>query len=280
MGRPRFLSDNLFNPRTYPLHTLDASTTATNKNVLELGSGRRDRALTGWFASSLNTTAYVECACNRPRAFDLLWIDYDHNLDGESLSVILSDDDFTTTETIGPYTVPSSPSMNAELATGGIVRCDDGSLLWYLGLQVAHDVRVQVAAMGAGLRPEIAGMMLGLSFQPAHQAEKPHDYARPTVVRGDIRTPHAQAVGSEFGSYRQGNIALKMDSFEEAEVAHYSLQDLYVGAGRGMVVVHDDERAERAVFTFAPDGTAGFETSGNWSYPRIDIPLAESEPAP
>jgi hypothetical protein len=279
MGRPRFLADNVFSKKIYPNHVLDASDTASNKSVLELGSGRRDRELTGWFASSLNAIGYVECVCDEARAFDLLWIDYDHNLDGESVSVIISDDDFATTQTIGPLVVPSTPTPNARLAENRIVRCNDGSLLWYLGLHVAHDVRVSVAAMGTGLRPEIAGLMLGLSFSPAHQAQKPYAFPRPTIVRGETRTAHAQAVGSEFGRYRTASHELLMSSYEEAEVGYYTLEDLYVDGGLGMVVVTDDERAERAVFSFCPDGMHGFETSGDWSYPRITVAVAESEPA-
>ena len=96
MGRPVILSDNLFNQRIYPNHTLAASTTATGKDVTDLASGRRIRALTGWFASSLDAGATATATFDQPRAFDLLFIDRDHNLAGESIQLRISDDGFVT----------------------------------------------------------------------------------------------------------------------------------------------------------------------------------------
>jgi hypothetical protein len=281
MGRPAFLVDNLFNRRIYSGHTVTASPdTATGKYVEALSSGRRRFVTGGWAPSSLNADAYVEVVMDQARAFDCLWIDRDHNLAGETPSVRISDDGFTTSAEIGPLTVPAAPVPNSALDDGQIIMTDEGALLWYLGLQVAHEIRVFFPAMGSGERPEITGLAVGLLWRPEHAPIKPFDYAHPHLLRESSRSPRAQSRGSDVGSYRAGRIHLKCASFEEAATGEYPIEDLYLSTpGHGMVVVHDDERTERALLSFAPEGAAGFEVrTGGWSYPQIEIPIAEEDP--
>lgn len=268
MSRPLFAVDNLMNPRIYPSHTLAASSTASGTSVLSLSSGKRiaRSGLGGWFASALNTVATVTVTFNRARMFDLLWIDRDHNLGGESLSVILSDDAFTTTQTIGPLTVPTAPTPYSHLYDGRIVRTNEGCLLWWLGEQVSYAARLSIAAMGAGLRPEIAGMMLCKTYQPTHAQQKPADFARWDLQRRPLQRT------------RRGDIIVRVVSWEEYVTAYYHLEELYL-SGHGMVVVHDDERAENALFGVAPDGLAGFEIPTGQYHPEMAVPLLEPEPA-
>jgi hypothetical protein len=277
VGRPAFLVENFLNPRQYPGHTIAASSTATGKSVLSLSSGRRRRALTGWFASSLNTQATVTATFDQVRAFDCLWIDRDHNL--PSLSVSLSDDGFTTSQVFATQTVPTRAAPNSRLEGGSLIRTREGCLLWYLGLQVAHAVRITIPAMGTGQRPEIAGMMLGRLWRPSHAPIKPFDYAHPTGIREVARSAHAQASSGSWGSYREGRIHLRTASFWEAMQGELPIEDLYLSRGHGMVTIHDDEAAERAVFGFAPGDGAGFEVrDGRWAFPEIEIPVSEEDP--
>lgn len=267
MGRPVMLIDNLFNPRIYAAHTLAASTTASGTDVLNLSAGRRLFGINvgGWAANSLNTDAHVTATFDRPRAFDLLWIDRDHNLSTESLSVRISDDGFTTYQEIGPLTVPSDPTPYSALYDEQIIRTDEGALLWWLGLQTGYEVRVFVAAMGAGLRPELAGLMLGKTVVPGHAQQKPADYGKPNLRRFPL----------ERG--RQGELHIIADSMEEYATMRFPLEELYMG-GHGMVLIHNDEEAERAVFTKAPDGQAGFGIPEGQYLPEMRIPFEESEP--
>lgn len=279
MGRPVLLVDNLLNPRIYPGHTIAASSTASGTNVLNLSAGRRLRGVNfgGWFASDLNTLAYVGAVMDEPRTFDLLWIDRDHNLAGESISVRLSDDQFTTYDEIGPQTVPSSPTPMQALYDGDIVMTDEGALLWWLGEQVAHDVRVYIAAMGTGLRPELAGLMIGQSFAPLVPQLKPAEFGNPNLLREITRSPQAQSAGSQVGRYRSGTLHLRADSMEEYQVARYHLEDLYM-RGHGMVLIHDDEQAERALFSLAPPGQQGFEVPSDRYHPEMRVLYEEPEP--
>lgn len=267
MSRPLFLVDNLLNPRIYPGHTISASSTASRTSVLALSSGKRIArvGLGGWFASALNTEATITGTFDQARAFDLLWIDRDHNLDGESISVLISDDGFTTSTTLGPKTVPTNPTPYSHLYDGQIVRTNEGALLWWLGLQVAHEVRVSIAAMGAGLRPELAGLMIGPSFVPGHAQQKPVDFGRWDFQR----RPLART--------RRGEVTLRAASWEEYTVAYYHLEELY-RRGHSMVIIHDDERAENALLGVAPDGLAGFEVPQGQYLPEYAVPYVEPEP--
>lgn len=277
MGRPLICSDNVFNTRIYPDHTLAASTTATDKSVLFLASGRRIRELTGWFASALNAEAYVGATFDQARAFDLLWIDRDHNLDGESISVRISDDGFATYQTIGPQTVPSSPVPMSHLYDGNIVRTNEGALLWWLDLQVGWAVRVYVVAMGTGLRPEIAGLSVGKSWAPEHAAEKPYSYGRWNLTHASDRSPLGQDSSGDIGRFRSADLKLRIASWGEYATALYPIEELYLGR-RPTVIVPDDERAEGAVLTLAPPGMIGFEIVPGQNLPEITISWEESQP--
>lgn len=277
-GRPVFLSDNVFNPRIYSGHALSASSADTDKDVLFLSSGRRLRTLTGWFASALNTDAYVQSIFDQPRAFDLLFIDRDHNLAGETLSVSVSDDGFTTSTTLVSQVVPSSPYPMAHLLDGDIVVTNEGALLWYLGLQVAWEVRVEVAAMGAGLRPEIAGLMLGLSWRPERQFLKPYSDGRYNLTHTIERSPLGTDASGETGRYRAHEMRFRMESWEEHATALYPLEELFTQR-KPTVFVPNDEQAERAFLLRASPGQQGWEVPPDRYLPEWTLRGEEMEPA-
>ena len=279
MARPVMLVDNLLNPRIYGSQTISASSTAAGTDVLNLSAGRRLAGVNvgGWFANALNTDAYVEGVFNRQRAFDMLFIDRAHNLDGQSLSVRISDDGFSTFQEIGPLTVPSISTPSSNLYDGQIIRTDEGALVWWLGLQTGFEVRVFIAAMGAGLRPELAGMMIGKTYVPAFAQVKPMDYGQHNLLRVVTRSPQAQSASSEVGRFRSGIMHIRTDSREEYTVARYPLEDLYM-AGHGMVLLHNDQETERALFAFAPAGRSGFSIPVETYWPEWRIPFEEAEP--
>lgn len=278
-GRAVCLVDNVLNPRIYSGHTLAASSTAAGTNVLNLSSGRRliGVDVNGWFASALNADGYVTATFNRPRAFDLAFVDRGHNLAGQTIRIRVSDDGFTTFEEIGPLIVPAMPTPFSGLYDGQIVRTDEGALLWWLNLHVGHEVRFYVDAMGAGARPELSGLMIGKAFVPTRAEIKPYEPGSYTLMREVSRSPQAQAVGSEIGRFRSGEVRLRMDSWDESATARFPLEDLYLG-GHGMVLLHDDQQAERAMFVMHPGGSTGFRVPTGQYLPEIALPYEESEP--
>lgn len=274
---PALLSDSVFSRRIYPGHSLAASTTATGKSVEFLWAMRRLRELTGWFASALNSAAWVEATFDQPRGFDTLFIDRDHNLDGQTLSVSISDDDFTTSETVASATVPSTPTPSVAFLDGTLLRTNEGALLWYLGLQVSWGARVNVAAMGSGLRPELAGLMLGLSYRPDVAPLKPFDFGRPNLTHSVARSPRAQDSTGEPGSYRAVDLHLRMDDWLEYAEAVYPVEELF-GGRRPTVVVPTIARAEQAFLARAVPGEHGFEIPADRYHPEVHIRAEEMEP--
>lgn len=279
MARPLFAVDNMLNPRIYPGHTLSASSTLAGTSVLNLSSGRRiaRAGLGGWFASALNTAATVTCIFDRLRAFSLLWIDRDHNLDGQTVSVSISDDDFATSATVASKVVPTAPTPYSGLYGGEFVRTNEGALLLWLGVQAAWGVRVSIGAMGVGLRPELAGMGVFSTWAPVHAQQKPADFGRYAVLRQITRSPQAQSAASDVGRYRGGEIRLRAASWAEYSIASYHLEELYL-RGHAMVVVHSDTRAEEALLAVAPAAQAGFEVPGGQYLPEMAVGYEETEP--
>lgn len=277
MGRMVLAPDNVFSLRTYPSHTLDASSTLSGKDVSYLAAGRRIRALTGWFADDLNTDAWVESIFDAPRAFDFVFVDRDHNLDGETLSVSISDDDFTTSTTVVSGTVPSAPTPNAKLFGQTIVRTNEGALLVWLGTQVAWGVRVEVAAMGTGLRPELAGLLVGKAFVADDPLVKPVDFGRHTLTHTVDRGPLAQDASGEIGRFRSGDLRYRVSSWFEYYEALYPIEELFL-ARKPTVLVLDDERAELAAFVRASPGQAGFEIGDGRYFPEARLAYEETEP--
>lgn len=276
--RPVILSDNVFNQRIYPGHLLTASSTASEKSVGALASGRRIRRLGGWAAATPNSEASVTSTFDQLRAFDLLWSDRDHNLASQSLGVRISDDGFTTYQTIGPKTVPSAPTPMSALFDGEIVMTDEGALLWWLDLQVGHAVQVFIPAMGAGLVPELAGLAVGLSFRPARAPQKPDVFGKTNLTHSQSRSESAQDASGELGAYRSQDLVLLMDSWDEYLTALYPLQELFIKRRKPTVVIPDDEQAERAALTMAPPGSMGFEVPEGQFLPEIRIPWEETQP--
>lgn len=278
MGRPYFLVDNLLNQRIYPNHTLAVSSTAALKSVYSLASGRRNRTLSGWWASATNTDAHVTVTCDQVRGANLLWIDRDHNLDGETLAVRVSSDGFTTYEEVGSQVVPSVAIPHSSLTGGQIIRTNEGALLWWLGDRFDYEYRIWIPAMGVGLRPELAGAMIGQAWAPDFPPIKPVSRSEPVLLRDVARSPQSQSVGSEFGSYAEAGITMKLSGLAEEAEAMFHM-DLFLGNGKPMVVVPDSDRAEEARLVIASPGAgSGFRSAEGWGWPQLTVRYEEVEP--
>lgn len=282
MGRPVFLADNLFNVRTYPGHSLVASTTATGTDILNLSSGRRVRGLSGWSASALNTEATLRAECNRLRAANLLFVDRDHNLDAAGtpqLGIRISNDDFATSSELGPWDIPANPVPHSSLYEDGLIRTHEGALLAWFELDVGWEWEVFVPAMGAGVRPELAGLMLGKLWTTVHQQQQPASLGSGQVdLLYDVRrSPQAQAAAGEIGALVRDEIDLQLENYDEYLEGVYPIADLYFHR-KAMVIIPDDEQAENAILAVAPPGRHGFRVDPDWGWPQVTIPYEETEP--
>lgn len=277
MGRTVFLSDNVWNRLIYPNHTLSASETESDLDVAFLGTGRRQRELNRWSSTSLNTAAWVQATCDRVRLVNLLFIERGHNLDGKSVGVRISSDNFTTWTEIGPYTIPANVFPYSRLSDGRPIRTEEGAIIWWLGDQAGKEFRVDIPAMGAGLKPELVGLMLGTWYRPSHAQVKPFDFGMVELTYEEIVSPQAQAGAGEIGTRRVGEVHLKLADRTEHAQGRYHLEALAFKR-RPFLLIHDDDEAEKAHIAYAPPGRHGFEIADDWSEPQIRFPWHENEP--
>lgn len=277
MARPLFLVENFLSWRTFPDHVLAASSTETGLDVRFVGTGRRQRSLNRWAPSTTNADAYVTCALNRVRAFTHLAIDRDHNLGGYPVQVRASDDGFSTYTTVASATIPTGVYPNSRLSDGLPIRTEEGAILWDLGEQNAKAVRIFVPAMGAGLKPEIVGLHLGLGWSPEHALRKPYSHGKIRLVYEVERSPEGWAAAGTIGKLRVGQPGLRLERSEYPQ-ARYHIEELFF-ARKPMWLVMDTNEAEKARYVVAPPGDAGFEIAdGQWSGWVGEVPYEEHEP--
>ena len=278
MGRPVILAENLFNRLIFPDHTLSASETETGTDVANIGTGRRQRELSRWSSVSLNTLAWVQSTFDRVRVFNFLFIDRGHNLDGKEVGVRVSSDGFTTFTEIGPYTIPSQVFPYSRLSDGRPLRTEEGAIVWSLGEHGGEQIRLNIPAMGAGLKPELVNVMCGMWFRPEHAQVKPFDFGQRELTYKEIVSPQAQAGAGEIASRIVGEVRLKLASRDEYALARYHLEQLAFRR-KPMVLIHDDEEAEKTQVVYVPPGRHGFAIEpGDWSEFQGSFPYHENEP--
>ena len=278
MGRPVFLSENVWNRLIFPDHTLSASETETGTDIANIGTGRRQRQLSRWSSTSLNTLAWVRSTFDRVRVMNLLFIDRGHNLDGHDVGVRFSFDGFTTWREVGPYAIPSQVFPYSRLSDGRPIRTEEGAIVWLLGEHAGTAARLNIPAMGANLKPELVNVMLGMWFRPEHAQVKPFDYGKRELTYKEIVSPQAQAGAGEIGSRIVGEIGLKLSGPDEYTLVRYHLEQLAFKR-KPMVLMHDDEEAEKTSVVYVPPGRHGFAIEpGDWSHMQGKFPYQENEP--
>jgi len=277
MGRPLFLVENLLSRRTFPNHTLTASSTESGLDVAMVATSRRQRALNRWAPSATNAVAYVQADFNRVRGFDHVAIDRGHNLSGHTVSVLASSDGFTTQTTVASAVIPSIVHPYSSLDDGRPIRTEEGAILWRFPQAYGSAVRISVAAMGAGLKPEIVGAYVGMGFRPEHAAQKPFSHGKIRLVYEVERSPQAWAAAGEIGKLRAGTVELWLSDRYEYALARYHIEGLYLSR-KPMWLSLDDGESEKARLVVAPPGDAGFEVADGWSEYRISLPWEEHEP--
>lgn len=274
-GRPRFLVENFWNAASqFGDHTITANEAATRHDAFRVGDTRRES--TWWTPTTSNSEAWIEVECDRPRAADTLVIDRGHNLDGDTVILECSDDDFSSTEEILNRTVPSNTSPNQRLSDGA--RNTEGAWAIHFDSRVATYWRLRIPAMGSGLKPEITGLYLGNSWQPVFHSATPFGW-------GDKARQFDQAT-SDTGWQGRVNTRepktraypMKLSSFSEYSIARYHTDGLY-WEGEVMWIWPDETQAEKGWLATAPAGEHGWEQGRDqWAFMQTDLRAREHQP--
>ena len=132
--------------------------------------------------------------------------------------------------------------------------------------------------MGAGSRPELVGVYLGLSWSPGpylHQTwAEEDDELSFTETASDTRWVGVGRISRP----RVGELRVRLEDYLAYDLARYHVVG-HFGERRPTWIVYDEAEAERAVLAVRPQGRSGFRFDSGWGYRQADISWIEHEPA-
>lgn len=279
MAGPRFLCENFFNRDQFTGHTLTAEEETAGNEAWRVGTGRRvgGSIRNYWTPTTANSDTWIECKCDRARAFDTLIIDRQHNLDGKTVKLEISDDNFTTTTEVLSVTMPSNVYANSRMSDTPGVKTTEGAWVISFPFHVSLYQRVFISAMGAGLKPQIPGLYLGQGFSPTHRPPRPWDDEPTNLVYDQIVSDVLWTASSRKAKRRQASVTMKMDSDAEADRARYHFRSLYQ-AGDLMWYVPDTDNAERAWLAVSPPSVDSQAFTTDYARRVVSVAMVELDP--
>lgn len=276
MGKPRFFAENFFHPLAFPGHTVSANEEATGQEAFRVGNYRRSAA-DHWRPTTDNSSAWIKVQCDQQRPADMIAIDRGHNLEGETVTLETSEDDFVSSTTVFSLTVPSSLSADTPLSASAGAYTEEGAWVKSFTSTSATYWRLTVSAMGAGLVPRIVGLWIGASWQPGfHEARPWHPWGRELDYQ-EVRGPTVWSAASQVSERYSTEVSLRLENRAQYDVARETVED-WTFRGRPTWYVPDQAKAERSWLGTPPPGTHAFEHAQGWGYMQTTFPLVEHQP--
>lgn len=272
-GTPVLVVENIFSVVQFPDHTVTADEEATGYEGWRVADGRRS-ALDKWTTTTTNTTHTITVTCDKVRACDFIALDRGHNLDGETVKLQGSNDNFTSSEDVLEITLPLYSSPGDIDSALGVVT-EEGAWVKRFDLRAFTYWRFTVPSMGAGEMPEVVGLTVGKSYNgrcfdfpwsdgqeealaPVAVMESGWEGSGPVTIR------------------RRGEFGLRAQSDIDHDEAKYHLA--HFARRRPMWFCADSEQADRTIQVIHA-GAVGFQHDGAWPHARSRIQYAEHEPA-
>lgn len=281
MAGPRFLAENFFNIQQFSGHTITAEEETTGFEAWRVGAARRvgGRIRNYWTPTTANSSSWVEVECDRARAADMLVIDRGHNLDGEAVTIQVSDTAafVTSTTIVSLAVVPSNVYSNSRLSDTPGVRTTEGAWAISFPTHVGKYWRLVVEAMGAGLKPQIPGMYLGNSFSPTNRPPRVWDDEPTQIVYQQIVSDSLWTSSSRKAKRREASIQMVLESELENDQARYHFRSRYYG-GDVMWNVPDTDNAERAWLAEAPPGMDAMPFGNTFDERVVSLAMVEHNP--
>jgi hypothetical protein len=223
----------------------------------------------------------VQSVFDRQRAFNFIALDRGHNVAGKEVYFLATSDatDFSGTyETVlSALTLPSVCTPYGHIDNHSGVRTEEGAWVKRFPLRVAKAVRFQVSAMGAGLKPEIVGLWVGLAVELRSRWPFEDDGSELVTVR--MESESGWIGRGRRTRRRRGEIITKLQTHEQYdELIRYPIASLFAD-GVPMWIVPDLTQAEKAVLAIhSGDVFTMPETEG--ALYRGDTPIAWAEYCP
>ncbi|HWP38950.1 MAG TPA: hypothetical protein VNL18_15495 [Gemmatimonadales bacterium] len=273
---PYLAVDNIFSVRQYPGHTIAATEEPSGNEAFRVADGRRS-SFDYATSTTPNSEWSVTCTADQVRAVTFVALDRGHNLAGKRVIYEVSNDNFTTVETVFDISaLPANPGAGSLDDALGVVT-DEGAWLKRVSVRFGLYHRLRIPAMGAGLKPVIVGLWAGTGWAPSvFGLPKQENRAR---LAGQVSVSEAGWMGAgAMTRQRVGTLHFKLTSLFEYEELRRHLEENY-GRHRPMWIVHDDEEAQRAVLATIPQEFVGLDRrTADWFYGSGEIPWTEHEP--
>jgi hypothetical protein len=276
MTRPVIAVENLFNTRQFVGHAIDANEEASGFQFAHVNSGRRS-GLTFWTTTTAHNAAWGRSIFDRVRWVDYLALDRGHNLGGKTLTLKLTLDatDFSGSFESLSFTIPSVSSPGSVDDPNGVTT-EEG--VWFVRFpgRVAIATRLDIPALGAGIKPIVPGLYCGSSLGTEF-------FGLPSEEEGDelqvmeTETDAGWVGRSRAVQRRSGVITYRLRSLLAYDQIRLHLQG-YFGAGHLMWLIHNREQAERAILVQRPRARLAFGYQPGWGYKQGQIPWQEYEP--
>ena len=278
MGKPVFLSDNVFSTRIYGTHvTVSAEEEATNFPASRVGNGRRS-ANDYWTPTTANSNTWIQSVTDRVRAVNCLVVD-ESNLKGETVQLFVSSDAQTTQDTVLNLTIPTLSTSGMSLESGvGALTEDNRTWAILFDTRMGTSFRFDIDAMGAGNVPTVSGIWLGLAHEVPEDFDMPwsEDMDRLNVIR---TASEAGWLGlGNATPQRVGQLGIRIRDTFRYDIHRLHYRSLY-GAGVPSWVWFDRDQGERGMCIVRPDGQWGFGYDREWALRRkAVIPYQEHQP--
>ena len=275
MGLTFFGVENVFSVRQFPTHVLTADQEDTGREAFRAADGRRSK-LDFWAPTTANVAHQiaVDSTVAGGISVEYFALDRGHNLNGKTMTLEKSTDGAVWT-TVKTVTIPATPG--GQIADTNGCHTDEGAFIVSFAASTAErHLRLNVAAMGAGLTPRIVGLWSGTRWAPGN-------IFLPLTDEDDILiAQRAQTTKGWSGSSihvrkRVGDLIFKLPSVADFTDAAKHIRDNF-GRGRLMWIIHDDANSQRAVLAQRPLGRAGFQFPADFSYRTASVAWEEYEP--
>ncbi len=271
----KILVENFFSKTQFASRVLDANEEAAGHLVFRVGTGRRS-IRDSWFPTSLNNAAWTRLDMVSSLPADLVVIDRGGNWAGREILLQRSTDNFAAvTTTVFTQTIPATASPAGTALTAGVLTAEGAFLKAFTSVSSRY-WRILYSAV-AGARPVAVNHVLGQMWTPFNLSFPLTD------EDGELLSPEIETRAGWIGRgrvvrRRAGELIVKLDDFTTAETEVFRhIRDNFA-LGRPAWIVHDDTKADRAVFAIAPQGRSGFRRQRDYAYRQGTIAWVEHQP--
>lgn len=277
MGFPVMLVENLYSQTQFASHVLLASEEASRSDVWRVATGRRSPA-DRWSTQTANVAAWAQVHCDQARPADMVALDRGHNLAGVQVLLQSSPDGAAWTTQV-TSTIPSTAGVSGSVDATHGVTTDEGAWVKRFTQATALYWRLWIPAMGAGLVPHVVGLWLGRSWQPAHYLGLPYDdHGQQLLAQETDPTPAGWRGSGPTARVRDGELPIALANDAEYDTVRYHIREHFHARRRPMWILHDANRAERAVLAVPPPGRLSFRYEQGWHSRQAVVPWVEHEP--